>query len=266
MKRLLAATGRAMENAVITTGFTIELFARAAFCAPRHFLRRRRFLLDQLYTSGVRPLPVVLVVALFTGMILALQTGIELERFGASESVAPIIVLSLCREMGPFMTALILSASVGAGIAAEIGTMKVSEEIDALEIMSVRPESFLVMPRLVALAIMCPLLTFVTDVVGVIGGCIVSDTRLQISPQTFMNGVYDAIGSQPWFFGVPKDLYTGLIKAFVFGLIIATVSSSEALRASGGAIGVGRATRTSVIKSFLLIIIVGYYMTSILYS
>lgn len=265
MIRFFRFLGRTLEEAVQGTGQTVELLFTSAWCV-RHAWKRRRFVLDQLYTCGVRPLPVVLVVALFTGMILALQTGIELDRFGAKDRIASIIGLSLCREMGPFMTALILTASVGSGIAAEIGTMKVSEEIDALEIMSIRPESFLVMPRLLAMAVMTPLLTFVTDIVGILGGCLVSATRLRIPPEQYLNHVVDSLSELLTIGGLPKDLYAGLVKAFVFGLIIATVGSAAGLRATGGAIGVGRATRSSVIQSFVLIIVVGYYLTSFFYT
>lgn len=265
MIRFFRFLGRTLEESVQGAGQTVELLFSSAWCA-RHAWKRRRFVLDQLYTCGIRPLPVVLVVALFTGMILALQTGIELDRFGAKDRIASIIGLGLCREMGPFMTALILTASVGSGIAAEIGTMKVSEEIDALEIMSIRPESFLVMPRLLAMALMTPLLTFVTDVVGILGGCLVSATRLRITPELYLNHVIDSLSEVLTIGGLPKDLYTGLAKAFVFGLIIATVGSAAGLSATGGAIGVGRATRSSVIQSFVLVIVVGYYLTSFFYT
>jgi phospholipid/cholesterol/gamma-HCH transport system permease protein len=265
LNRTLYFAGQTLETALSNAGYNLALFGRSALML-RHALRRRRFVLDQLYTCGIRPLPVVLVVALFTGMILALQTGIELDKFGAVERVASIIGLSLCREMGPFMTALILTASVGAGMAAEIGTMKVSEEIDALEVMSIQPESFLVMPRLIAMAIMCPLLTLVTNVVGILGGCLVSATRLGISPDVYIQEVELSLSATTTLFGFPKDLYTGLTKAFVFGIIIAVVGCAAGLRASGGALGVGQATRSSVIQSFLLIIIIGYYMTSFFYS
>ncbi len=257
--------GRTLEGAVQGAGETVELFFSSAGCL-HHAWKRRRFVLEQFYTCGIRPLPVVLVVALFTGMILALQTGIELDRFGAKDRIATIIGLGLCREMGPFMTALILTASVGSGMAAELGTMKVSEEIDALEVMSIRPQSFLVMPRLIAMALLTPILTFVTDLVGVLGGCLVSATRLRILPTVYMRRVVDSLSADFWVLDLPKDLYTGLSKAFVFGVIIATVGCASGLRASGGAIGVGRATRTAVIQSFLLIIIVGYYLTSFFYT
>lgn len=265
MKALLDHVGRTIEGILQQAGFGLDLLLSGLYWL-RHGWKRRAFLLDQLYTCTLRPLPVVLVVALFTGMILALQTGLELERFGAKESIASIIGVTLTREMGPFMTALILAASVGAGVAAEIGTMKVSEEIDALEVMSIRPESFLYMPRLVALAVACPLLTLLTDVVGILGGCLVSATRLDVAPTVYLDGVIRSLSSTPWVFGLPKDLYSGLVKALVFGVIIATVGTATGLKATGGAMGVGRATRMSVIVSFLLIIVIGYYMTSLFYS
>ena len=257
--------GLSLEAAVQGSGQTLEMLVVSSGFL-RHAWRRRRFVIEQLYTCAIRPLPVVLVVALFTGMILALQTGLELERFGAKDRIAAIIGLSLCREMGPFMTALILTASVGSGMAAELGTMKVSEEIDALEVMSIRPESFLVMPRLLVMAIVTPLLTLVTDVVGILGGCLVAATRLRIEPISYLLHVEQSLSSDLWFAGLPKDVYTGLAKAIVFGVIIATIGCASGLRASGGALGVGRATRTAVIQSFLLIIIVGYYLTSFFYS
>lgn len=265
MIRFFQFLGRTLEDSVQGAGKTLALLGSTTL-QMRHAWKRRRFILDQLYTCGIRPLPVVLVVALFTGMILALQTGIELDRFGAKDRIAAIIGLGLCREMGPFMTALILTASVGSGIAAELGTMKVSEEIDALETMSIRPESFLVMPRLVAMAIATPLLTFVTDLVGILGGCLVSATRLRIAPEQYLKNVVNSLAEVLTWGGLPKDLYCGLAKAFVFGVIIAVVGSAAGLSASGGAIGVGRATRSSVIQSFVLIIVVGYYLTSFFYT
>src|SRR5262245_14658135 len=265
MMRLFAFLGLTIERAGSGAGEALTLLIDSTLCV-RHVLKRRRFLLDALYTCAIRPLPVVLVVALFTGMILALQTGLELEKFGAKDRIAAIIGVSLCREMGPFMTAIILTASVGSGMAAELGTMKVSEEIDALEVMSIRPESFLVMPRLFSMALLTPLLTLVTDVVGVLGGCLVSATRLRIEPVSYLKHVIDSLSGDIWVVGLPKDLYTGLFKALAFGVIIATIGCATGLRAQGGAIGVGRATRTAVIQRFLLIIIVGYYLTSFFYS
>lgn len=237
----------------------------AAVISSKDLFRRRRFVLEQAFITGIKPLPVILVVGTFTGMILALQIGVELNNYGQKEGIAYIIGSALCREMGPFMTALILTASVGSGMAAEIGTMKVSEEIDALEVMSIDPVNFIVMPRVVALSIMCPVLTLICNIIGVLGGGLVGNSQFDIAYYVYFRKVIDSLSTTDALTGLPKDLYTGLIKAWVFGILIASVGCSCGLRAKGGALGVGQATRTAVINSFLLIIILGYYMTWIFY-
>ncbi len=257
-------TGRFLISTIEGAGYTLILLF-LSFYYLKNSWKRRRFVLDQAYTCGVKPLPVVLVVAVFTGMILALQIGVELQNYGLKESISRIIGTALFREMGPFMTALILTASVGSGMAAEIGTMKVSEEIDALEVMSISPADFLVTPRVLALAVMCPILTFVTDVTGTLGGAFFCWLQLDISFMSYFNNVKDSLSGDPEFYGLPKDLITGLFKAFFFGIVISIVGCSSGMRAKGGALGVGRATRTAVVNSFLLIIILGYYMAQIFY-
>lgn len=257
-------TGRFLIDLVAGAGYSLLLLLFAIYYMKNSW-RRRRFVMDQMYICGVKPLPVILVVGIFTGMILALQIGVELQDFGLKSSISRIIGTALCREMGPFMTALILTASVGSGMAAEIGTMKVSEEIDALEVMSINPADFLVAPRVLALSVMCPVLTLVCNFMGVLGGALVSKTQLDISFTVYFKNVIEVLGADPDFFYLPKDLYTGLFKAFVFGALVAVVGCSSGLRARGGALGVGQATRTAVINSFLLIIILGYYMTWIFY-
>ena len=196
-------------------------------------------------------------VALFTGMILALQTGLQLRRYGQEEFIGSAVSISIIREMGPFMTGLIIAASVGSAIAAQLGTMKVSEEISALEVMSIDPNRFLVMPRLVALTLMMPILTVYTKVLGILGGGIVGATQLGVSFQVYLDNATR--------FAENKDLYVGLFKAMVFGVIIATVACHQGLSTSEGAVGVGRATRQTVITSFLLILIVGYMITRLFY-
>ncbi len=257
-------TGRLLTGMVEGAGYTLVLLALSLFYMKNTW-KRRRFVIDQLYICGVKPIPVIIVVGIFTGMILALQIGFELQEFGLKTSISRIIGAALCREMGPFMTALILTASVGSGMAAEIGTMKVSEEIDALEVMSINPIDFLVAPRIVALGIMCPVLTLVCNFMGVLGGALVSRTQLDISYVIYFNNVFETLRGTPDFYDLPKDIYTGLIKSVVFGVLIAAMGCSCGLRARGGALGVGQATRTAVINSFLLIIILGYYMTWIFY-
>jgi phospholipid/cholesterol/gamma-HCH transport system permease protein len=213
--------------------------------------------LRQMFVCGIQTIPVTLVVTIFTGAILALNGGLTLSEIGQEDLIGRIVAVSMVREMGPFMTALILAARVGSSMAAEVGTMKVSEEIDALEIMGIDPARFLVLPRLLAMAIVTPLLTVYTSLIGTVGGAITSYYQYGVSLQRFRTDAILHVTS--------KDIYTGLLKAFVFGVVIAIVGCSQGLRASGGAIGVGHATRRAVVVSYLLIIILGYYITFIFF-
>lgn len=219
--------------------------------------RARRETTMQLYITGIKSLGVITVVAFFTGMILALQTGLELRRFGQEVNIGTAVTVVMIREMGPFMTGLIIAASVGSAIAAQLGTMAVSEEIAALEVMSIDPNRFLVMPRLVALAMMMPILTIYTNLLGIVGGGIVGATQLGVAFQAYIDNATR--------YAENKDLYVGLFKSVIFGVIIATVSCHQGLTTSEGAVGVGRATRRTVIVSFLLILIVGYMITRLFY-
>ncbi|MFG0318515.1 MAG: MlaE family ABC transporter permease [Planctomycetota bacterium JB042] len=261
---LIRFTGHFLRQSVRGSGYTVRLFLSTLARFPRAVFRLRA-LLDQMYVCGIKPLPVVVVVSIFTGIILAYQTGLELDRFGQREKIADIIGIVLCREMGPFIVGIILTASVGAAMAAELGTMKVSEELDAIECMSIDPLDFLVMPRILALGLMCPVLTFLGDIVGIIGGGFISEQQLQIPWTLYVRQVIESLTTPAESTGLPKDLWCGLLKALVFGLTIATIGCSTGLRATGGALGVGRATRGAVVISFTLIIIFGYYLTWFFY-
>ena len=258
-----AARGAALRATVRHAGFALVMLARAAALLPRDLAFRRRFVLDQLIVCGVTPLPVVAVVGVFTGMILALQVGGELAAYGQAERISDIIGVVLFREMGPFMTAMILTASVGSAMTAEIGTMAVSEELEGLQTMSIDPVSFLVLPRVIGLVLMAPLLTFLGNVLGVAGGAIVCRTQLSIPASVYFRNVVDSLRADPdsVFHPLPEEIVSGTLKAVVFALIIATVACAAGLRARGGAIGVGRAVRGTVVACFLLVIIVGYYMS-----
>jgi len=190
-------------------------------------------------------------------MILALQTGIELRRFNQEVNIGTAVMVSMLREMGPFMTGLILAACVGSSMAAQLGTMTVSEEIAALEVMSIDPVRYLVMPRLLAMAIMTPMLAFYTCIMGVLGGGLVGMTQLGVPWVKYIENATR--------FADTKDLYVGLLKALVFGVIITIVSCHEGLSTTQGAVGVGLATRKAVIVSFLLILIIGYFITRLFY-
>jgi len=164
---------------------------------------------------------------------------------------------TMCREMGPFMTALILAASVGSAMAAELGTMAVSEEVAALHVMSINPVRFLVMPRLVAMLVMCPVLTVYTNVVGILGGMLVACTQLGVSPRAYYDNAMSYLHN--------KEIYVGMLKSVVFGVVVAAVSCYQGLSATNGAIGVGQATRRAVVLSFLLILVIGYFITRFFY-
>ena len=254
--------GRQIRETVAEAGFTVSvLFRSLARILPdgRH---RWRFIMDQLVVCGISPLAVVSIVGLFTGMILAFQVGMELDRFGQAETVSNMMGVILFREMGPFMTAMILTASVGSAMAAEIATMAVSEELDALECISVDPVSFLVMPRVVAMLFMTPVLSFIGCVLGCIGGGIVAKTQLHVSFEVYTRNLLLSLESEAGSLGpLPEEIYTGLMKAVAFGVVIAAISCAAGLKATGGAIGVGRAVRTAVVRCFLMIIIVGYYIS-----
>ncbi len=251
-----------MGRTVITTlhgaGQGGMILAQAIFFIPSMFTPRRMHnVLFHMYLTGIKSLGVITVVAMFTGMILALQTGLELRRFNQEVNIGTAVTVVMMREMGPFMTALIIAASVGSSIGAQLGTMKVSEEIDALEIMSINPVRFLVTPRLVALMVMLPILTIYTNILGSVGGAIVGKTQLGVSFRAFFDNAQ--------LYAANKDLYVGLFKAFLFGNIIAAVACHQGLTAQHGAVGVGLATRRTVILSFLIILVVGYMTTRLFY-
>ena len=255
---VFAAAGRGIILACQGTGQALLMLLGAAAQAPHLFSRRNREdVMRQLYLVGIKSLGVVSVVALFTGMILALQVGLELRRYGQENNIGTLVCISMLREMGPFMTGLVIAASVGSAIAAQMGTMTVSEEIAALDVMGIAPQRYLVMPRLVALAVMLPLLTVYMDLIGLLGGAVVGATMLGVSPETYFDGVFRHTYN--------KDLYVGLLKAFVFGLIIVCVSCHQGFSTTEGAVGVGRATRRTVIVSFLLILMLGYVVTRLAY-
>ncbi len=234
------------------------MLLRAAIYLPQAFSKKSRSeTVAQLYVTGVKSMGVITVVAFFTGMILALQAGLTLRDYGQESSISTFVAVTIFREMGPFMTGLIIAASVGSAICAQLGTMTVSEEVAALEVMSIDPHRFLVMPRLFALMIMTPLLTVYANALGILGGSLVGAFQLNVSFQKYFDNAFLLTGY--------KDLLLGLLKAFFFGLIITTVSCHQGFSTRDGAVGVGRNTRRTVVVSFLLILVVGYFLTGLFY-
>ncbi len=256
------AIGSSIGDVAERAGFTVNLLLRT-FGSVLYLPRRLRFMLDAAYAVGVRALFVTAVVALFAGMIVALQTGLELRKFGQTQLIGNVIALSMCREMGPFMTALILAATVGSKIAAEIGTMTVSDEVTALDVMSIDPTNYLVLPRTIAMTIMLPIMTIFADLIGIAGGAMICSQHLGITQYTYWHAVRESLFTVETLF--PKDVWVGLFKALVFGATIAIVSCSSGLRASGGALGVGRAVQHAVMISVILIIVLGFVITWFFY-
>lgn len=254
MARIVGPVLSLLRRSADSTGFGLVLLARTALNFPYLLTRRRtRDTLDLCYNYCVGSFLVTSVVALFTGMILALNGGNSLEELGQESLIGPIVAVSMIREMGPFMTALILTASLGSGIAAEIGTMKVSEEIDALRVMSIPPIRFLVLPRMVALTLVTPVMTIFAAFIGILGGSLVANSQFDVGWLSFRNDALETLDI--------VDVFTGMLKSVVFGITIATVGCTQGLLTRGGATGVGQAARRSVVVTFLLVIILGYYLS-----
>ena len=203
---------------------------------------------------GVQSLPVVLLTAVFTGMVLALQSWVAFHRFGAESMIATVVSLSMLRELGPVLVGLMVAGRVGASFAAELGTMRVSEQIDALWTLSTDPVRYLVMPRVLAAMLMMPLLVLLADAIGMAGGYVISVYTLDQNPHTYIINSYDYLEL--------IDLYSGLLKAMVFGTIIGMVSCAEGYYCAGGAAGVGKATTRAVVVSAMTILIADYILTA----
>ena len=221
-------------------------------------LRKRwegQLILAQMEQIGVRSLSIVLLTAVFTGMVLALQMANYLTRFGAKPYAGRILALSMLREMGPVLTALMIGGRVGAGITAELGSMKVTEQVDDMRSLGVNPVQKLVFPRLAALIVMLPLLTVLADSVGVLGGLLISVTELDIAPDFYLISIVQFIRFQ--------DLLSGLGKSFFFALFIATIACYHGLEADGGADGVGRATTRTVVVSSITILVSDFFLTKL---
>ncbi len=210
---------------------------------------------DQLEQVGWRSLSIVTLTALSMGMVLALQLGNFLERFGAKMFVSRIVGVSLVREMAPILTALMLGGRVGAGFTAELGTMAVTEQIDAVRALGASPVRVLVVPRLLAVMVMLPILTVVADFIGVLGGLFISTTELRVSSDFYWNSLLYGM--------VLNDLFSGLGKSAFFAFFIGIIACYNGLRVTGGADGVGRATTATVVAASITILIADFFLTKL---
>jgi phospholipid/cholesterol/gamma-HCH transport system permease protein len=231
-------------------------FAMLAALTLRAGLRRRFPVLEtarQMEAIGTRSMTIVLITALFTGMVLALQTGIALARFGAKPYVGSVVALALARELAPVLTALMVGGRVGAGITAEIGSMQVTEQVDAIRSMGADPVQKLVLPRVVAATLSLPLPAALPAVLGVFGGLVISMTQFRIDPNFYLETVYYSV--------TVEDFLSGIAKTFVFGWLIAMVGCYCGLQTSGGTVGVGRATTRAVVIASIAILISDFFLT-----
>lgn len=217
-----------------------------------------RLMLRQFVDIGYYSLPVVGMTALFTGMVLALQSYTGFARFNAESAIASVVVLSVTRELAPVLAGLMVAGRVGASIAAEIGTMKVTEQIDALTTLSVNPVNYLITPRIIAGTIMLPVLVLIGDIIGVFGGYLVSVYSLGFSAGSYLSQTWDILET--------VDVLSGLIKAAVFGFIVSVMGCYHGFHSGRGAQGVGAATTYAVVSSSILILIFNYILTQVLFS
>ncbi len=217
-----------------------------------------RLIARQIIEIGFYSLPVVGLTAIFTGMVLALQSYTGFARFNAEGAIANVVVLSITRELAPVLAGLMVAGRIGAAMAAEIGTMRVTEQIDALSTLSTNPFKYLVVPRIISGTIALPFLVIVADVIGVMGGYLVSVYKLGFNPTIYLQ--------KTWEFVQPIDIISGLVKASFFGFLISLLGCYHGYNSDGGAQGVGRATTNAVVGASILILAANYILTEVFFS
>ena len=253
----LAAIGRAFLSLLEAAG-RLVLFS---LTAVSHMVRPPfypRILLRQMVDIGYYSLPVVALTTLFSGMVLALQSHTGFARFSAEGAVAGVVSLAITRELAPVLAGLMVAGRVGASMAAEIGTMRVTEQIDALSTLSTDPMKFLVAPRILAGFVMLPPLVLVGDIIGIFGGYIVGIYKLDFGAAAYID--------QTWRFVETIDVVSGLVKAAVFGFLVSLMGCYHGYRSEGGAQGVGRAATNAVVSSAILILVFNYIITELFFA
>lgn len=253
----LAMIGRVFLDSLAGVG-RISLFTGKALAHTVLPPIYPRLIGRQMMEIGYYSLPVVGLTAIFTGMVLALQSYTGFSRFSAESAIPNIVVVSITRELGPVLAGLMVAGRVGAAIAAEIGTMRVTEQIDALATLATNPFKYLVAPRLIAGLLMLPLLVFVADIIGVFGGYLVSIHKLGFNPVTYLKNTHDFLELM--------DVVSGLVKAGVFGFLISLMGCYHGYHSRGGAQGVGAATTNAVVSASILILTANYIVTELFFA
>ena len=258
---LAVQIGQSVLNALAYLGSLATLTARAGyftFIAPFQGkpVRIQRAI-SQAMQVGVRALPILSLITFFIGLILALQAAYELRKFGAINFVASAVAISMSRELGPLITAIVVIGRSGSSFAAEIGTMKVTEELDALETMAINPIRFLVAPKFIAMMVMLPCLTIWANAMGICGGSVFGVAKAGFTFTGYINASIDAL--------FLRDIISGLVKSFMFGITITAVGCQEGLSTGAGAEQVGRSTTAAVVMSIFLVILVDLVFTTLFF-
>ena len=248
---LAESAGRFVLSSLRETGETIAFVGRVTlsmFWSLRH-PRRVRWgeIVFLVQRSGAEALPIVVLLSFLVGLTTAFSAAVQLRQFGADIFIADLVGLGMTRELGPLMAAILLTGRSGSAFAAEIGTMKISDEIDALTVMGIRPLGYLVMPRIFAVMVALPLLTLFADVSGIAGGMTIAGLSLHLTPAAFLGQLRTVV--EPW------DMFSGVLKSVVFGMLVAGVGCHRGMRTEGGALGVGRSTTASVVSGIFLIVL-----------
>ena len=254
---VLASVGRRITFSLEYAGGITALIWETA---KTIFRLRIRFAetLNQCYLLGYQSLIIVLLTSLFTGMVFSLESAVQAVQYGFGSFVGGIVSYTVVRELGPMLSAVVVAGRVCAAIAAELGSMEVTEQIEALKSLGLAPVRFLVVPRLLALMIMLPLLTIFADVIGVVGGQWIAHVQAHIGTQDFMASARQTVGFE--------DVVKGLFKSLVFGIVIAMIGAYQGLTTTGGAAGVGKAATSAVVTCIILIFILNFVMSYFLYA
>lgn len=261
MKDFFGKVGETSLFVIAGVGRLFDLFIAVFKTVIAAFYQKkvlnRNHIFHQMVLMGVDSLGIIILVGTSVGMVLALQAAYQLKQFGAVLYTGSLVSVSITRELGPLVAAIVISGRIGARMAAELGTMKVQEEVDALTTMGLNPIRYLIVPRCIALMVMLPCLTVITDIFGMIGGFLIGTLGVGINPYIYYAKTFDAL--------VAKDVYSGLVKSGIFAMLIALVSCHQGLSVEGGADGVGKATTQAVVISIVLIIVVDCLATAIIY-
>ncbi len=239
----------------------VQEYVRLCMAAGRGMVSRPfyyRDMVEQFEQIGIGSLTVVLLTGLFTGAVLALQSGLTLDQFGARPFVGRLVSASMIKELGPVLTALMLAGRVGSGIAAELGSMMVAEQVNALRALGTDPIRKLVVPRILAGTLMCPVLTVVADFVGILGGWVIATSQLRVESSVYWTSVLEGLFWQ--------DPWMGLIKPFFLGFAIVSIGCHVGLRTRGGTQGVGRATTNAVVAASVAVLAVDFFITRLLFT